>query len=160
MNQLTNASERVHGTAVSLAGFAALIRGPSGAGKSDLALRCLATAPLAHIAHRVELVADDQVQLTRETDGSLTASCPPAIAGKIEVRGVGILRMPFYEQARLTLVVDLSAPEDVPRYPLDRQRVDCLGVEVPLIRLAPFETSSAVKLVLALWESAQALTAR
>jgi hypothetical protein len=52
--------------------------------------------------------------------------------------------------ARLALVVDLVAPADVPRFPLDRISACYFGIEVPLLRLSAFETSAAVKLILAL----------
>ena len=64
--------ERVHATALALGGKAALIRGSSGVGKSDLALRCIAAPPLAHVPHRAELVAD------------LHASLPPARRPRLE----------------------------------------------------------------------------
>lgn len=152
-------AERVHGTAVALGGEAALIRGPSGAGKSDLALRCLAAAPLAHIPHRAELVADDQVQLERRGD-VITVSAPATIAGRIEARGVGILTLPYRASAELRLVVDLVPPAEVPRFPLQQPTAVYLGIEVPIVRLAAFESSASVKLVLALWQACGALTPR
>lgn len=151
-------TELVHGTAIALGEKAALIRGPSGSGKSDLALRCIAMPPLAHIPHRAELVADDQVRLTLN-GGLVETSAPPTIAGKMEVRGLGILAFPYRAAARLTLVVDLVPAADVPRYPFDATSAYYLGVEVPLLRLAAFESSSTVKLILALEGHRGALTA-
>jgi HPr kinase/phosphorylase len=142
-------AERVHGTALALGDKAALIRGPSGSGKSDLALRCMTAPPLPWSNQRVELVADDQVMLTLR-DAGIEVGVPPAITGKLEVRGLGILTFPHRTSARLALVVDLAAPADVPRYPLDPEVAVMLGTEVPLIRLAPFESAAAVKLILAL----------
>ena len=74
----------VHATAVAIDGRALLLRGPSGAGKSDLALRLIDAG--------ARLIADDQSVLRRE-GGRLLAAVPAAIAGLIEVRGVGILRV-------------------------------------------------------------------
>ncbi|WP_295557491.1 HPr kinase/phosphatase C-terminal domain-containing protein [uncultured Hyphomicrobium sp.] len=142
-------TETVHGTAIALGGKAALIRGASGSGKSDLALRCIAMPQLAHIPSRAELLADDQVCLLAK-GGTIEASPPPTIAGKIEVRGLGIVTLPHRAAARLALVVDLVTAGDVPRYPLDATSANYLGIEVPLLRLAPFESSSPVKLILAL----------
>lgn len=139
----------VHATALALGDRGALIRGPSGAGKSDLALRCIAAAPLAACPVRAELVSDDQVVLTR-TDRGIDASPPATIAGKIEVRGVGIVAMPYRPSARLVLVVDLVSAAEVPRYPLQPASAELLGVVVPRIGLAPFEASAPVKLLLAL----------
>ena len=141
--------ERIHATALALGGKAALIRGPSGSGKSDLALRCIASAPLPHVPHRAELVADDPVALTRTYDG-IDVSAPPAIAGKLEVRGLGVLEMPYRASARLALVIDLVPPDEVPRYPLEEVTTIFLGRAVPTLRLAPFEASSPAKLALAL----------
>jgi HPr kinase/phosphorylase len=104
---------------------------------------------MAPIPFRAELVADDRVILTRTPRGIETAP-PPALAGKIEVRGVGILEVPYRSSALLTLAVDLVAADDVPRYPLDRATATFLGIEVPLVQLAPFEASAPVKLLLAL----------
>ncbi len=150
--------EFVHGTALALGAKAVLIRGPSGSGKSDLALRCIAATPLAHMPHRAELVADDQVRLTLN-EGGIAASPPPAIAGKIEVRGLGILTLPFRPSARLALVVDLVPATDVPRFPLEERHAKFLGLEVPILRLAAFESSAPVKLILALDAAPEGLAA-
>jgi len=149
MSQPANGRDLVHGTALALGDKAVLIRGPSGSGKSDLALRCIAAAPLAHIPLRIELVADDQVSLVRGERG-IEVSAPPTIAGKMEVRGLGILSLPHRPSAVLTLVVDLVSVSDVPRFPLDEVSAEFLGVEIPVVRLAPFEASSPVKVILAL----------
>lgn len=149
MNQSANGAELVHGTALALGEKAVLIRGPSGSGKSDLALRCIAAPPFGEGALRAALVSDDQVRLTRQGE-AVEASPPPAIAGKIEVRGLGILSLPFCPGARLALVVDLVPAADVPRFPLEPMSARYLGVAFPLLRLAPFEASAPVKLLLAL----------
>jgi HPr kinase/phosphorylase len=152
-----NGPELVHATAIALGDKSVLIRGPSGSGKSDLALRCIAAAPLAHIPHRAELVSDDQVLLARTQQGIETAP-PPAIAGRIEVRGIGIVPLPYRASAHLVLVADLVSAGEVPRYPLEPATARFLGLEVPLVRLAPFETSAAVKLLLALHAATHPLT--
>lgn len=141
--------ERIHATAIALRGKAALLRGPSGSGKSDLALRCIATPPLPHIAGHAELVADDQAELVLNRD-TIDVSAPPAIAGKLEVRGLGVIELPFCASARLALVIDLVAPEDVPRYPLDEITTIFLGRAVPTLRLSAFEAASPLKVLLAL----------
>ena len=139
----------VHGTAVALGDKAVLIRGPSGSGKTDLALRCIALPSLVSGAQRAELVADDQVRLVRIGD-AIEASPPPTIAGKIEVRGVGIVTLPYRPAARLALIVDLVPAADVPRYPLDAATANYLGIETPVLRLTAFESSAPVKVILAL----------
>ena len=138
----------VHATAIALGGRAALIRGPSGAGKSDLALRCLTMTPSALIALPVLLVADDQVRLER-IGHELRASAPAQILGKLEVRGLGIVAVPTAPEARIALVVDLVLSAEIERLP-SRRTATILGVEVPVLELAPFESSAPAKLLLAL----------
>ena len=83
-----------------------LIRGAAGAGKSTLALRL--------IAEGAQLVADDRTLVTGR-GGQVFARAPGSIAGLIEARGIGILRLPSLRMVRLRLVVDLdSAPERMP----------------------------------------------
>lgn len=94
------------------------------------------------------LVSDDQTALTVEA-GRLIARPPEAIAGRIEVRGLGILNWPYEEQAEVTLAVNLVAPSAVERLPEPATR-EWLGISVPLMRLAPFEASAPLKLLLAL----------
>jgi HPr kinase/phosphorylase len=146
---VSEARELIHGTCVALGSRAALIRGPSGSGKSDLALRFLALAPEPGL--EPWLVADDQVWVERQDDGRLVASPPPTLAGKIEVRGLGIVEVPHREDARLALVVDLVLPQEVPRIPPDPlERITIAGAALPVVKLAPFELSAALKLRLAL----------
>ena len=146
---MREARELVHGTSVALGRRAALLRGGSGAGKSDLALRFLALQ--GEGALKPQLVADDQVWAEASSDGSLIVSAPETIAGKIEVRGLGILDLPHRPNARLILVADLVSAEEVPRMPPDPPvRITLAGVALPVVKLAPFELSAALKLKLAL----------
>ncbi len=89
----------MHGSCASREGQAVLLIGPSGVGKSDLVLRLLGRG--------FDLVADDRVDIT---DGQVAA--PAALAGLLEVRGLGILRLPFVPSARLVLVADLGGRPD------------------------------------------------
>ncbi len=138
----------VHATAVAVGDDAALIRGASGAGKSDLALRCLAAAPSPLVGLAARLVADDQVQLER-VEGTLRASAPASIRGKLEVRGIGIVTVPYVADARVALLVDLVASSEIERMPA-AEAEDLIGVRVPVLRLAAFESSAPAKLFLAL----------
>lgn len=126
----------VHATAVAIEGEALLLRGPSGAGKSDLALRLLEGG--------ARLVADDQSEVSRRGD-RLWVRPPAALAGLIEVRGLGILRLEALAEAPLALVVDLVPPEAVERLPQAAVE-NLLGVAVRRLALAPFEASAAAKL--------------
>ncbi len=130
---------RVHGTCVAVAGSGVLLRGPSGSGKSDLALRL--------IDGGARLVADDQVTIEREGDRLLT-SPPAAIAGKLEVRGVGILSVEHRAAVPLVLVVDLVAAEAVERLP-EAESVELLGCAIRRLALNPWEASAAAKVRLA-----------
>jgi HPr kinase/phosphorylase len=135
---------RVHGTSVALKGEGVLLRGPSGCGKSDLALRLIDQGAC--------LVADDQTELFLDGD-EIAMTAPATIAGRIEVRGLGILSVPSVDRAPLRLVVDLVAPAAVERLPEPRH-CSLLGRNVALIGLAPFEASAAAKLRLALHATA------
>lgn len=146
------AADLVHATAIALNGRAALIRGPSGAGKSDLALRCLALGPSPLLPGSAALVSDDQVQLEARS-GALYARAPATIAHLLEVRGLGIQRLEATTgETRVALAVDLLlAHEPAPeRYPDPWPHMMLLGVELPVLRLRPFEASAPVKLLLAL----------
>lgn len=149
----------IHGTALALGRAAALIRGSSGSGKSDLALRCLGVAPGGLITTAAGLVADDQV-IIRLGGGDaagtrhLIASAPATLFGRLEVRGIGIVAVPAVVEARLVLVVDLVPPAAVERMP-EPQQCEIHGVVLPRLELAPFEASSALKLLLHLQNCAR-----
>jgi HPr kinase/phosphorylase len=129
----------VHGTTVDLEGRGVLILGPSGSGKSDLALRLIDGGAV--------LVADDQTELAAE-DGRLVARPPAAIAGLLEVRGVGIARVAYRARTVLTTVVDLVPSDAVERLP-GPDFAQFLGISLPLFRLFAFEGSTPAKVRLA-----------
>jgi len=145
---LQQAKQLVHGTCVAFGPHAALLRGSSGSGKSDLALRFLALPADGGMVPR--LVADDQVVVEAQA-GGLVVSAPDTLAGKLEVRGLGIMTLPHVTQAKLVLIVDFVASDEVPRMPAEPlPRVTLLGVSVPNLQLAPFEDSAPLKLKMAL----------
>lgn len=143
------ALDLVHATAIAVSGRAVLIRGPSGSGKSDLALRCLAMPTSALLPEQATLVADDQV-LVGLAEGRLVARPPPAIAGRIEVRGLGIRSVPYSHEAVVVLLADLVAREAVERLPDPWPHGALCGVGLPLLRICAFDASAPVKLMLAL----------
>ncbi len=94
--------EVFHATTVAVDGKGVLILGPSGSGKSALALRLMALG--------ARLVADDRTRVTC-ANGVLTAHAPPRLAGVIEARGVGLIRVPWLDSAPLRLAVDMGRVE-------------------------------------------------
>jgi len=146
--------ETLAGTAIVRRGQAVLLRGRSGCGKSDLALRCLAQPlrlPGEDAAYCFDLISDDQCAGRRDTEtGRVLLTAPPAIAGLLEVRGLGVVQIDALARAPLALVADLQSA-DIPRMAdLDAQRTNVLGVPVPLIQLMPFEVSAPAKLAIVL----------
>jgi serine kinase of HPr protein (carbohydrate metabolism regulator) len=136
----TKSSERlVHATCVAIEGRGVLLRGPSGSGKSDLALRL--------IDEGAKLVADDQVRIAR-AGARLIARAPATIAGRMEVRGIGIVPLAASRAAPVTLVVDLVPRARIERMPRPASWA-CLGLRIPKIRLDPFDASAPAKLRLA-----------
>jgi len=140
----TTPGKTLHGTAVAMEGIGVLLLGPSDSGKSDLALR---------LVDRVgaRLIADDRVVLT--LDGGRLVLDPPAEgAGLIEVRGLGLVELPYAEGVPLGLAIQL-VPTEPPGRGIDRlpepEQWSCAGVGVPLLRLDPFEAAIIQKLVLA-----------
>lgn len=132
---------QIHASCVAVGGRGVVLRGPSGAGKSDLALRL--------IDDGAELVADDRVDLTAEGT-RLYAAAPPALAGLLEARGIGILKIAYRTRAEVVVVVDLiAAGEAAERLP-DRHTATLAGVVLPATRLQAFEASAAAKVRLAL----------
>ncbi len=133
--------ERINATTVAIEGHGVMLRGPSGAGKSDLALRL--------IDEGAGLIADDFTDIERK-DSRLVAHPPPAIAGLLEVRGVGIVRLIPLSPTALVACVDLVTAETVERMPrADAALIGTTGQKLPLFRLAPFEASATAKVRLA-----------
>lgn len=122
---------QIHASCAARGGQGVLLLGPSGAGKSDLLLRLLDRG--------FSLVADDRVDL----DGGIAAA-PPALAGLLEVRGLGIVRMAFAASAPVALAVELGRGDRLPSgavYP---------PLGTPLVRVDPASPSAAQRVALAL----------
>lgn len=142
-------SSQIHATCVALPEGGVLLRGESGTGKSDLALRLIDGGG--------RLVADDRTDLARTGD-QLIARAPATIAGLIEARGMGILRLPsekLASEAVVVLIVDLVDAARVERLP-ESLREELLGVSLRRVALAPFEASTPAKIRLALIASGSA----
>lgn len=132
-------AETIHASTVAKDGRAVLITGPSGSGKSDLALRLLDRG--------FTLVSDDQTILRKDVD-RLLAIAPPNIAGKLEVRGLGIIEMDSISDIPVALIVELTS--DVQRLPDDSRERPILGVQLPIITVDAMTASAPAKVALAL----------
>jgi serine kinase of HPr protein (carbohydrate metabolism regulator) len=144
-------STTVHASAVLVGARAALIRGPSGSGKSRLALELIAAARTGLLPF-ARLVADDRVHLEAAGD-RLLARPAEALAGLIEVRGAGLLRLAYEASAVVGFVVDLAAA-DAARLPDAAGReAEIEGVWLP--RLAVASGAAVLPGVLALITSAR-----
>ena len=132
-------AETVHASTVALDGRAVLISGPSGSGKSDLALRLLDRGFV--------LVSDDQTIVRRDGD-RLLAGAPSNIAGKLEIRGIGIVDMEMVGDVPVALLVELTS--DIQRLPDDSRHRPILGVPLPLITIDALTASAPSKVALAL----------
>jgi serine kinase of HPr protein (carbohydrate metabolism regulator) len=132
-------SETVHATAVAIGGRAVLIGGRSGTGKSDLALRLIDRGAV--------LISDDYTHIRRVKDQAI-AGAPAAIAGKIEVRGVGVVEYEPVGDMPVALFVDLD--REAERLPVMEESRMLAGVSIPSIGLAAYEASAPLKVEAAL----------
>lgn len=125
-----------HGTAVAIGDHGVLLTGPSGVGKSDLALRLIDRGAL--------LVADDRVLV----GAGLTLAPPDALAGKLEIRGIGVMTVPYCQSAALRLLVELGGEGE--RLPASWPLVDFAGWSLPCLRIDGFSPSAPVRIEYAL----------
>jgi len=123
--------ETVHASAVLFGSRAVLIRGPSGAGKSQLALSLITAA--TELRRFARLIGDDRVQL-QSAGGRLLVRPAATLAGLIEMRGAGILRLDHEPCAVVGLIVDLDAA-DAARLPEQRQ-AEVEGIKLPRLAVA------------------------
>ncbi len=130
----TSPSHRIHGTAVKWLGKGIVLCGPPGCGKSDLAIQLLAMGAV--------FVGDDQLELS-VINQQLIAS--PAAPGLIEVRHLGIFRLPYMRQCAVDLFVKLTQEIEFSSLPLRHNR--CIfGIAVPEIMLDPQMPSCTARL--------------
>ena len=141
----------LHASAVLVGARAVLIRGPSGSGKSRLAFELIEAGRTGALRF-ARLVADDRVYL-ETANGRLLARAAEPLAGLIEVRGVGLLRIAYEPNAVVGLVIDLGAV-DVARLPdAEQLKAEISGIALP--RLAVAADGAALPRVLALLNSSQ-----
>jgi HPr kinase/phosphorylase len=143
---MTNApGASVHASAVLVENRAVLIRGPSGAGKSRLAFDLVLAGRSGQIPHAV-LIGDDRVHLDAG-EGQLWVRPARERAGLIEIRGLGIRRCDYANEAAVGLVVDLEAA-DAERLPKSEALLTQIsGIELPRIPVA--KGFAAIPLVIA-----------
>lgn len=142
----------IHASCVTFGPVGVLIRGDPGSGKSSLCLRLLDSVGfgLGSTALVAMLVADDQTQL-RLSAGHVIASAPPALAGKLEIRGLGIVTVPFAADTWVRLVVDLVAAESSVRMPeIEALSVELCGMRLPRLMIHAAEADAAAKVRAAL----------
>jgi HPr kinase/phosphorylase len=118
----------LHGSAVAVGEHALLIIGATGAGKTTLALEMIALG--------AALIADDRVEVRPGGPGpggaiQLWLSAPPGIAGLVEMRGFGLVRLTARAGATLKLIADLDQAE-TERLPPRRERV-LSGIACPVM---------------------------
>ena len=136
MTDAANAS--VHASAVRIGNRAVLIRGPSGAGKSRLVFDLILAGRAGQIATAV-LVGDDRVHLEasqNQLQNQLIVRPARELAGLIEIRGLGIRRCDFVEEAIVGLVVDLNAADGERLPPPEALLTRIHGVNLPRIPVA------------------------
>jgi serine kinase of HPr protein (carbohydrate metabolism regulator) len=132
-------SETLHASCVAIGDRAILIEGLSGSGKSDLALRL--------IDRGAALISDDYT-VVRRSGTEARAAPGPNIEGMIEVRGVGLVRMPHRTDIPIAMIVSLNT--DVERMPEGAMTRSIVGISVPVFPVAAFEVSAPIKVELAL----------
>lgn len=130
----------IHATCVAIGAHGVLLTGPSGAGKSDLAMRLIDRGAV--------LVADDYTLLSPE-DGVLIARSPATIAGRMEVRGIGIVARPARTAVTVALTVTLASEDE--RMPEPRAAV-LAGITVPQVTIDSRWPSAPIKVEWALYE--------
>lgn len=130
--------DTMHATCVSVFGdrlSGCLLLGPSGSGKSDLAVRLIDGGGT--------LVADDRV-IIAAGDGVVTAAPPPLLAGLLEIRGLGVMTVPFLDEADIRLLVCLTRAADIERMaPITSRRLK--GLDIPCLLVDASMASAAAR---------------
>ncbi|GBQ60215.1 HPr kinase/phosphorylase [Komagataeibacter swingsii] len=127
---------QIHASCAARGAQGIMLCGPSGSGKSDLLLRLIDAG--------YDLVADDRVCLRAGW-----ASAPAALAGLLEVRGIGIIRMGYRARVRVAAVARLVSPPDYPpRLPPPPHRDKIAGQ--PVFFLDPAQPSAVARIGLVL----------
>lgn len=127
-------ADSIHASLIAHQGIGILLTGPSGSGKTRLAIEAMQLG--------AKFIADDQVAITLNT-GMLMGGPRPGFKGVLEVRGIGLVQLPdTATQQVIHCMVELTPMEQIERLPATKETRDLLGVNVPLLRLAPPPHSS------------------
>ena len=137
MSRILAPRATLHGVFLDILGMGVLLTGDSGLGKSELGLEL--------ISRGHGLVADDAVDFVRLGPDFVEGRCPPLLQNLLEVRGLGIVRLPHVASARLALAVELAAP--AARLPAPRW-FDAL--DLPMTLIDPQAASAPERVALAL----------
>ena len=134
-------SKRIHGSSVAVEDNGILIIGHSGSGKSDLALRLIDSGGT--------LISDDQTLCLKKQNEIFLFSIE-AIYGLLEVRDMGIIKVPYVENVKMKIIVSLVQKKTERLYPKNEKRL--LGLNFPHLELEPNEISAVAKIKLKLNE--------
>ena len=134
-------SKRVHGSAVALEDNGVLIVGCSGSGKSDLALRLIDSGGT--------LISDDQTLCLKKQNDIFLFSIEE-IYGLLEIRGMGIIKVPYIENVKMRIVVSMVKKKTERLFLKNKKKL--LGLDYPLLELEPNEVSAVAKIKLKLNE--------
>jgi len=126
----------IHGTCLQYKNVGLLLQGKSGIGKSDLTLRL--------IDNGGTLVSDDQVCLSH-SNNILYAYPPEEIEGKIEIRGIGIVKMPYLKQTQVDCTIQLDDQQNIERLPFE-QTIELCGHKVKQYHIDPKSQSAIAKI--------------
>jgi serine kinase of HPr protein (carbohydrate metabolism regulator) len=123
----------MHATGIIWKHVGILLVGEAASGKSSLAAEMITRGAI--------LVGDDQLLLSEE-DGKIFADAPPALAGVLELRDVGLIRMPYTARAQMHVVVECGD------HAVEPKTIELMHVVLPRIVLQAEHAISAAKLIL------------
>ena len=134
----------IHATAVALGSLGVLIEGLPGSGKTSLALAAI--EKLQSQNRFAALVADDQC-LIEAVNGKLIVTCPPALVGLVEMRGLGVVTTKSLPSVVIDLVFRLVDADEIERMPMP-EFVTMAGVELPLFELPALDIAVSLPILL------------
>ena len=134
--------QNIHGTSIALEENGVLIVGFSGSGKSDLALRLIDSG--------ATLICDDQT-ICKKVENEIFLFAQEKICGLIEVRGLGLIKVPYVENIKLKMIVKLKEGVDE-RFPLKNLKKKIFGIAIPMIEISAKQISAEAKVKLMLYE--------